>query len=130
MQHGAARYRKASQATLPARETEIAAFAAVTRALQAATAGPTRIQALGRNHELWSLLARDLALDSNRLPADLKANLISLALWSMRYSTMAILQDLPMAPLIEVNGNITEGLQLQAAHMPAGAVFTSGTATA
>ncbi len=113
MHHGAARYRKASQAGGSARDTEMAAFTAVTRGLLEAAPGRTRTYALGRNHDLWSLLLKDLALDSNRLPQDIKANLISLATWSMRYSTLAILQDLPLAPLIEVNQNIAEGLTLQ-----------------
>ena len=118
MHHGAARYRKASQANTSARDTELAAFTAITRGLQSAGSRQSRVHALGRNHDLWSLLLKDLALDSNRLPPELKANLIGLALWSMRYSTLAILQDLPVAPLVDVNTNIAEGLILQISPAP------------
>jgi flagellar protein FlaF len=69
--------------------------------------------ALGRNHALWSTLVKDLALGSNQLPAPLKTQLLRLGLWSMRYSTIAILRNLALEPLIEVNRNILEGLQAQ-----------------
>ncbi len=112
---GAARYRQASREAVSARDTEIAAFSAINRLLDSAEDEPNRIRALGRNHELWSMLVKDLALDTNRLPDAIKGNLLSLGLWSMRYSTLAILQKLPVEPLVEVNRNIAEGLTLQAA---------------
>jgi flagellar protein FlaF len=112
---GAARYRQASRQAMPARETEIAAFGATNRMLQSAADESARIRALGRNHDLWSMLVKDLALEGNRLPEPLKAQLISLGLWSMRYSTLAILNKLSVEPLIEVNRNIAEGLALQSA---------------
>jgi flagellar protein FlaF len=113
IQSGAARYRQASRQAVPARETEIAAFGAVNRMLNTAQDEAGRIRALGRNHELWSLLVKDLALAGNMLPDVIKGQLLSLGLWSMRYSTLAILQKLPIEPLIEVNRNIAEGLTMQ-----------------
>jgi flagellar protein FlaF len=128
IQSGASRYRQASRQALPARETEIAAFGAVNRMLEAASDDGDRIRALGKNHDLWSLLVKDLALDTNRLPAPVKAQLLSLGLWSMRYSTLAIEKKLPIEPLLEVNRNIAEGLALQASN-PAAAPM-AGPATA
>jgi flagellar biosynthesis regulator FlaF len=58
---------------------------------------------------------KDLALEGNALPAALKSQLLALAAWSMRYSTLAILHDIPIQPLIDVNRNIAEGLELQKA---------------
>jgi flagellar protein FlaF len=113
MHHGARRYQRASEATLSARETEQAAFATIIRALEEADTDPKRIRTLGRNHDLWSALVKDLAMDSNQLPAPLKSGLIELGLWSMRYSTLAILKKLPLEPLITVNRNIADGLALQ-----------------
>jgi flagellar protein FlaF len=113
--HGAARYRQASRQAIPARETEIAAFNAINRMLQSAEDEAARIRALGRNHDLWSMLVKDLALEGNRLAEPLKAQLIALGLWSMRYSTLAILNKLSVEPLIAVNRNIAEGLALQSA---------------
>jgi len=71
------------------------------------------VRALGRNHQLWSILVQDLSLAENRLPDGIKAELIRLGLWAMRYSTLALLQDLPIGPLIEVNINVADGLQAQ-----------------
>jgi flagellar protein FlaF len=103
---------------LPARETEIAAFGSVNRMLESAGDASARIRAFGRNHDLWSTLVKDLARDGNKLPADLKAQLVSLGMWAMRYSTLAILHNLSADPLIEVNRNIAAGLALQATAKP------------
>ncbi len=108
-----ARYRQTSAQTLSARDTELAAFGVITRGLQEADSPEKRIRALGRNHDLWSTLMKDLALEGNALPAALKAQLLNLAAWSMRYSTIAILQNIPIQPLIDVNRNVAEGLALQ-----------------
>lgn len=113
MPSGAARYREASRQAVPPRETEIAAFGAVNRMLEGARDEPERIRALGKNHDLWSILVKDLALAGNMLPEPVKAQLLSLGLWSMRYSTLAILQKLPAEPLLEINRNIAEGLAMQ-----------------
>ena len=74
-----------------------------------------RIRAIGRNHDLWAALIKDLALSSNALPETLKRELIALGQWSMQYSTLAILQKLPVQPMINVNRNIAEGLTTQRA---------------
>ncbi len=103
---------------MSARDTELAAFASVTRGLEEFTTERDRLTALGRNHELWSILIKALASDANRLPDTLKSQLIDIAAWSMRYSTLAILHNLPLAPLIEVNRNIAEGLAAQARSEP------------
>ncbi len=59
---------------------------------------------------------KDIALENNLLPPEIKNNLITLGAWSMRYSTLAILQDLPIQPLIDVNRNVADGVAQQ---MPA-----------
>ena len=130
MHHGARRYQRASEATLSARETEQAAFANIIRGLEEADTDTKRIRTLGRNHDLWSALVKDLAMESNKLPAALKSGLIELGLWSMRYSTLAILKKLPLEPLITVNRNIADGLALQqsAATGPYNAVTSASTA--
>jgi flagellar protein FlaF len=71
------------------------------------------VRAIGRNHTLWSLLVKDLSQADNRMPAGIKDGLIGLGLWSMRYSTLALLQNLPVKPLIDVNDNVLEGLLAQ-----------------
>ncbi len=106
-------YRKASETNISGRETECAAFNMVNRELAACDDGQTRIRALGHNHAMWSTLVRDLGLAENALPDHLKSQLISLGLWSMRYSTRALLEPLSVQPLIDVNRNIVEGLSAQ-----------------
>ncbi len=118
----AASYLEQSRISVDARQTEIAAFSRVNRELRTATTPANRIRALGRNHDLWSLLLKELGKTDNRLPEALRAQLISLAVWSMRYSIHANLLGLSVEPLITVNTNILDGLKAQAAntgHMPA-----------
>jgi flagellar protein FlaF len=115
IQSGAARYRQASRQAMAARETEIAAFRAINRALDSADSEEARIRALGRNHDLWSMLVKDIGLGENKLPEALKNNLLALGLWAMNYSTLAILHKLSPDPLIGVNRNIAEGLSMQMA---------------
>ncbi len=110
-------YQKAGAASLSGRETEIAAFRTTLQALEAANDEAGRIRSLGRNHDLWSALVKDLALDDNALPAGIKQSLIALGLWSMQYSTAAILRKLSAEPLIAVNRNVLEGLMAQPTSM-------------
>lgn len=120
MHPGAARYQAASRAAISARDTEIAAFSTVTRALESAETPRARVVALGQNHALWSTLVKDLSAAGNRLPEALKAQLLGLGAWAMHYSTQALLKPLSLEPLIGVNRSIAEGLaaQGQAAAVP------------
>ena len=102
---------------MSARDTECAAFRSVTHELETSTPGTLRVRAVGRNHTLWSLLLKDLALAENRLPDSIKTGLINLGLWSMRYSTLALLKDLSLQPLIDVNRNVLDGLLAQTQHV-------------
>jgi flagellar protein FlaF len=111
-------YQKAAAVHISGHDTERAAFSLINRELAACTPGPTRVRALGRNHTLWSTLLQDLSLAENRLPDGIKTQLINLGLWAMRYSTLALLKDLSIEPLIEVNRNVMEGLIAQGAHVP------------
>jgi len=85
----------------------------VIRGLENIADEAARIRAIGRNHDLWTALVKDLALSTNALPDALKRDLIALGQWSMQYSTLAILQKLPVQPLLNVNRNIVEGLAIQ-----------------
>jgi flagellar protein FlaF len=85
----------------------------VNRDLADGVDGIARTRAIGRNHTLWSILVKDLAMADNHMPEGIKAGLIGLGLWSMHYSTHALLQDLPVDPLIEINDNVLQGLLVQ-----------------
>ena len=126
IRRAAAQYLEQSKASVDARGTEIAAFSRVNRELATATDAAQRIRAIGRNHELWSLLIKDLAQSGNRLPDDLRNSLIQLAAWSMRYSIQANLMGLSVQPLIDVNTNILEGLKAQTDRPSTGAPSQDG----
>lgn len=110
-----AHYQRVSSKNACPRESEIAAFSLVNRLLTAEGDSFSRIKALGKNHDLWSLLVKDLALVGNSLPAELKAQLTELGFWAMKYSIRAMSERLSLEPLIEVNRNISDGLREQAA---------------
>lgn len=96
------------------REIEYELFARVTRALQSLAQndrGASAAQAIVHNSQLWTELAADLASDANELPADLKARLLSLAMYSIRHGNRVISGSGAVAPLIDINLNIMKGLR-------------------
>ncbi len=113
MRKGAALYLARSKTSINPQETEIALINLINRELATANTSAERIRAIGRNHDLWSTMLKDLSQSGNRLPAPLKRQLIDLAIWSMRYSILATLKNLDIQPLLDVNTNILEGLQAQ-----------------
>jgi len=68
-------------------------------------------RAAAANADLWSTLAADLADDGNDLPDDLKARLLSLAIFSIRQSHRAIAGNAEPAALIDINLAIMKGLR-------------------
>jgi flagellar protein FlaF len=131
LQDRVASYERVGGASASPRDNEITAFAVVNRMLGEAageeSGGRRRLKALGKNHELWSLLVKDLACGGNALPDSLKRQLVSLGMWSMGYSLKAMGAPLAVEPLIAVNRNIAEGLRAQAV-APAAAPPPAGTA--
>ncbi len=101
------------------RETEALALGMCNDRLAKAATPRARTEALHRNHQLWSVLVRDLQMPGNKLPAELKRQLLSLGIWAMAYSTRAITNNLPLQPLIAVNRNIVEGLRMHEPPPPA-----------
>jgi len=92
------------------REQEATAFRLASRRLREAISRPERNRALNINHEMWSILFRELNSAACSLPEILKQDCIHLALWSLDYSNRAVLSDLPLAPLAEINDTMAEGL--------------------
>ena len=96
------------------REAEILAFGLCNDRLTNAATPRERVAALGKTQQLWSLLVKDLGTAENRLPEDLKQNLIGLGFWAMNYATRAMLQDLSLQPLLELHRDMIAGLKAQA----------------
>lgn len=69
--------------------------------------------ALSDNLAIWSALKSDLATPGNALPADLRAMLISLALWVDRQTNSVIGGAGGIGSLVEINRNIISGLSGQ-----------------
>ena len=96
------------------REVEYRLFQKINRALMSAGADERTSQdfldAIENNRRLWDTLRTDLESDSNWLAKDLKAKLISLALWVERHSDLVIESKGEVGPLIAVNQTIMEGL--------------------
>ena len=107
-------YDRAQAGTENPRLTEYRVFAQVTKALtEAAADGTAReswAEALNWNRRLWMTLQLDLANDTNRLPEVLRAQLISVAIWVDRHTSLVLRGDGEIEPLIGVNRTIMEGL--------------------
>jgi flagellar protein FlaF len=96
------------------RQTEHRLFSEITRGLMSAGASghasPDLQYAVERNCLLWDTLRRDLESEANWLAPELKAKLISLALWVERHSATVMKGEGEVGPLIAVNRTIMEGL--------------------
>ena len=105
--------RAATQAEAP-RDLEYRAFGQVTAGLvrlkEAEVGLGEKAEALDANRRLWGLLSADCSLPENQLPLQLRAQIISLALWVARYSSEVLRNGADVDPLIEVNKSMMEGL--------------------
>ena len=113
-------YQQAAARAESPREIEYRLFGQVTRALMAAAELDAadigaRMDVLDWNRRLWSTLATDCASPDNQLPTALRAQIISLSLWVNRHSSQVMRRTEGFEPLIELNRNIMQGLQGQAA---------------
>lgn len=105
-------YQTAQNVTESPRQTEYRLFAMVTGALRetAGQAGKEMFEAVNWNRRLWLTLQADLSSEENQYPDDLKAKLISLALWVDRHSAAVLRGQQTVDALINVNRAIMDGL--------------------
>lgn len=113
MSHDA--YARAQKTTASPRDAEYRAFAEATRKLLAVAeegrADLRRlIDAVHLNRSLWATLASDCADSKNQLPSETRALIISLARWVSLYSSDVMRNKESVAPLIDVNRIIMDGL--------------------
>ena len=109
--------RAATQAESP-RELEYRAFGMATAALvrikESGVSAPTDVaEALETNRRLWNVLSSDCATEGNKLPAALRAQIISLAMWVSRYSSDVLRGGADVGALIDVNRAMMEGLAVR-----------------
>lgn len=111
-------YQRAAEQAEGPKQTEFRLFGVVTRALmdaaqKDATEVGGRMRALHWNRRLWATLASDCANPDNRLPLDLRANIISLSIWVDKYTSRVMREHDPIQPLIDINRIIMQGLSGQ-----------------
>ncbi len=99
------------------RDIEYRLFGQVTRSLMDARTGAdlTRTAAaLAWNRQVWSVMAKDCADERNALPEQLRAGIISLALFVRKYSSEILRDGADIDPLIDINRAIMQGLEQRA----------------
>ncbi len=109
-------YASAAMPVRTDRGAEYTAFARVTSSLKAVDpedrlAFAAKAQAVYDNQRLWSLLASDLRQDGNRLPIELRAQLLSLANFVQKHSHAVLNGREDLEPLIDINTSIMRGLR-------------------
>lgn len=72
--------------------------------------GAALVDTLYRNREMWNIFAVDCGAPGNGLPDQLRAGIVSLALWIDRFSSDVIAGRESIDDLISVNRSIMEGL--------------------
>lgn len=75
--------------------------------------GAELAEPLHRNREMWNIFSADCTSPGNELPHELRASIISLALWVNRFSSEVIAGRESIQDLIEVNRSVMEGLAAQ-----------------
>lgn len=105
-----------SPVTRSTRDIEYDAFSHATRLLCNAQKGAgSPVHAAYVNSELWTVLAGDLADDENELPTQLRASLLSIAMFSIRHCRSVMAGDATVDALIDINLSIMKGLRGEAA---------------
>ena len=108
-------YQKAQRAAENPRRTEYRLFGQVTGALidaqSAGAQGIKLIDAIDWNRRMWSTLAIDCMDNGNKLPKEVRAQIVSLSLWVNKYSSEVMQKGASLEPLIEINRTIMQGLR-------------------
>jgi flagellar protein FlaF len=107
-------YRRAQEIGASPRATEYRLMSQITAEMIAARdnglKGGQLMPALHRNRRAWGTFSAVCAAPDNQLPDDLRARIISLALWVDRHTTDVVRGTESIDDLISVNRAIIEGL--------------------
>jgi flagellar protein FlaF len=112
-------YEQAAQRAESPRDLEYRLFGQVTRSLMEAaemdhTQIGARMEALDWNRRMWATLASACQHHDNALPIPLRAQIVSLSLWVGRHTSAVMRREEDIAPLIDINRIIMQGLAGQA----------------
>lgn len=72
-------------------------------------------EALYENNKLWTALAADCMHEDNQLPEDLRARIISLAIFTQKHMHKVLSHKESAIPLLEINAMILRGLKQEGA---------------
>ena len=107
-------YQSVQRAVEDPRATEYRLFGQVTGALLDAKSnnavGAPLVEAIDWNKRLWRTLAADCMDDRNQLSREVRAQIVSLSMWVTKYSKQVTREGASIAPLIEINRTIMQGL--------------------
>lgn len=114
--HARSGYAAAGAPIRTERSTEYAVFAQVTHRLKDVdekdkSEFPRVAAAVFDNQRLWGTLSEDLMLDTNTLPIELRAQLISLGEFVRKHSLRVLEGKASTVPLIDINTSIMRGLR-------------------
>ena len=109
-------YASASQTTASPRGVEYQVFSRVTRELSQAksfdkTEFPKLAAAIHRNMRMWTIIAADVALEGNGLPAELRSKLFYLSEFTRQHSNKVLAGEADLDPLIDINLTVMQGLK-------------------
>ncbi|MFT6676404.1 MAG: flagellar protein FlaF [Sulfitobacter sp.] len=65
---------------------------------------------LWKNQQVWATFKMDLMEKENNLTPDLRAALVSLAIWVEKHTQGVLSGDRKVKPLVDINRNIIDGL--------------------
>ncbi|WP_158442355.1 flagellar biosynthesis regulator FlaF [Paracoccus aminophilus] len=103
-----------SAPTRTTRNIEHDLFAEITRELlhaRGANNFKASISPIERNSSLWALLIDDLLLPTNNLPAEIKAGILSLGIFSIKSGTKYLSGEGTLDDIIDINIRIMKGLR-------------------
>ena len=110
-------YAQQQKRNLTPREVEAMAFTKAALLLEGAKKHTGNIEefskALRFNHLLWTIIQADLTEPDNNLPAEIKANVMSLSIFVDKQTTKALRMSTPadLDVLININRNLAAGLR-------------------
>lgn len=111
-------YKKAQTTTDSPSQIEYRLFVQVTNALMDVkdlkSTDKRTIDALDWNRRMWSVFSSDCGTKGNGLPDELRASIISLAIWASKHTSLVMRGKAEVEPLINVNKMIMDGLADQA----------------
>ena len=107
-------YRRAQKIAATPRSTEYQLMSQITGAMitarDAGATGSALAAELHHNRMAWSTFANMCATKGNQLPDELRASIISLAIWVEKYTSDVMRNKGSIDDLIDVNRAIIDGL--------------------